>query len=235
MDTGRRVLQRWRSDVGGGAYRGMQHQVGYGVKGIEFQQGHGVKGVEFQRGHGVKGVEFQQGHGVKGVEFQQGHGIRCGRFRQRGAGWGWLTKVASRALPFLARGAKTVGKHALAAIADQTMNTGVRLLDDVLEGENVLESAKRRLKQGGDELRNTAKAKAREGGLRVARSLKRKIEEHRNGDDREPLLQEGEGRRRKRRRQPVIRKRGVEAKGRCCSITKKRKTIPYQNPFGGDW
>jgi len=184
----------------------------------------------------VKGVEFQRGHGVKGVEFQRGHGgthaciltVRNRRFRQRGAGgWGWLGRMASRALPFLLKGAKTVGKHALTAVADQTVNTGMRFLDDVLEGENVLASAKHRLKQSGDELRNTAKTKLKDGGLKLARTVQRKLQEHSGGVG--EIEQQGAG----RKRRQVITNREAGGRGRCCSITKKRKTIPYQNLFGG--
>jgi hypothetical protein len=227
MDRTRFISQR--TSLIGCPYRGMDYQCGHGVKGDEFQEGHGVKGDEFQLGHGVKGDEFQLGHGVKGDEFQQGHGrsyimtMRNRRFRvQNGSGgWGWLGRIASRALPFLTRGAKAVGKHALSTITDQTLNTSMRFLDDVLDGGNVLDSAKQRLLESGDELRNAAKAKVKEGGLNLARTVRRKLVE-RAADGAQQ--QQGAGR-------GVTRKRGVAGAGRCCSITKKRKTNPYRNLF----
>jgi hypothetical protein len=61
------------------------------------------------------------------------------------------------------------------------MNTSVKFLDDVLDGENVLESAKSRLKEGGRAFRATAKAQAKDGAMRLARTAKRKLREHGGG------------------------------------------------------
>lgn len=176
---------------------------------------------------------------MTGDEFQVGHGgggggkpicimpLRCRRFRQRGyGGWGWLGKLASRALPFLAKGAKAVGNRVISTVADQTMNTGMRLLDDVLEGENVLDSVKHRLKESGNELRNTAKTELKDGGLKLARTVKRKLVEQQQQQQKQQGSGGGGGGRK------VISKRGFEGAGRCCSsITKKRKDNPFRNAF----
>jgi hypothetical protein len=96
---------------------------------------------------------------------------------QRGAGWGWLTRFASRALPYLTRGARSLGDQMVTTLADRGVETSMRFLDDVLDGENVLESAKHRLKEGRRELKDEVKNKAREQGLKLASRARSKLAE----------------------------------------------------------
>jgi hypothetical protein len=115
---------------------------------------------------------------------------------QRGRGWGnWLggiSRIAKRALPFLKNGAKAVGKQALSTITEQAVNSSMGFLDDVLDGENVLDSVRSRLKEGSESLRHTAKTRAKEGALDLARAAKRKLSQ------RAPQ-QEGSGRKKRKK------------------------------------
>jgi hypothetical protein len=208
------------------------------------------------RGGAFKGDEVQEGNGFKGDEFQEGFdddefrrmygggasmvGIRNRMFcrRQRGAGWGWLSRFAARALPYLTRGAKAVGDQVVSTLTDQTLHSGLRFLDDVVDGENVLKSAKHRLKEGRTELKDTIKSTAREQGLKLAATAKRKLAEKAR-----LRQQEGGGmmrvrrgavvsmgprsvevtKRRGRRRSKVSRARAVGARGRASASKKKKK------------
>lgn len=88
----------------------------------------------------------QIGNGLpfyQGAHFQKGYGIG-----------GFFAKLFRSALPFLVRGAKTVGKEAL--------RTGTLIANDVLTGENFKESAKARTKMAGKTLAKKALKKADE-------------------------------------------------------------------------
>jgi hypothetical protein len=202
MDRGKRILERNRSN---------------------FQVGGGFRGFNFQAGYGYKGEHFQEGYGVGGMRATMAPG-RYFRRRQRGQGWGWLSKFAARALPFLSKGVKEVGRSALTTVTDQAVNSSMRFLDDVLEGENVLDSARSRLKEGGDALRYAAKSKAKEGAMDLVRAAKRKLSERGAG-----AVQGGSGRKRrktctaKRRRG---RKRKPAKRGRKRRVQKGGKMWP---------
>lgn len=78
----------------------------------------------------------QAGNGLsyyQGQSFQRGYGIG-----------GWFKKLFRTALPFLTRGAKTVGKEVL--------RTGTNIANDFLEGRNIKESAETRVKETGKSL-----------------------------------------------------------------------------------
>ena len=68
-----------------------------------------------------------------GTRYQRGHGL--------GSIFGSLFKSA---VPLLKRGAKTLGREAL--------KTGLNLASDVMEGQNVTQAAKSRLKSTGQNL-----------------------------------------------------------------------------------
>lgn len=82
----------------------------------------------------------------KGSSFQKGHGI--GSF---------LSGLFRMALPFAQRGVKALGKQAL--------STGMDIASDVLEGENLGESARRRGIEAGKALLEKAKRKQSGRGL----------------------------------------------------------------------
>src|SRR5579862_3493193 len=202
MDRGKRILARNRPNA----------QFGNGFRGFNFQAGHGYVGEHFQRGHGFKGEHFQKGHGaggggVVGTRTTMAPS-RMFRRNQQGQGWGWLSKFAARALPFLTNGVKEVGKHALTTVTDQAVNSSMRFLDDVLDGENVLDSARSRLKEGGVALKHSAKTKAKEGAMELARAAKKKLGSRSGG-----AQQSGGGRKRGK-------KGGGATKGR-----KKKKRV----------
>ena len=143
--------------------RNLPLQIGGGAYGDIFQ------GIEYQRGHGqFQGIEFQRGHG---------HFCRCRNNYQRGDGWGWIGSLFRKAAPLLMKGAKTVGKQLLSTAGEQAINTGIGFLNDVVDGENVVESAKPRLKQGGNQFMNTAKTQIQEDGKHLAKIVKRKLED----------------------------------------------------------
>lgn len=86
----------------------------------------------------------QSGSGIayyNGVPLQRGYGLG-GIFR----------RLFRSALPFLIRGAKTVGKEALLA--------GTRVANDVLSGENLKSAAKQRTRESGRTLAQKAVIKA---------------------------------------------------------------------------
>jgi len=227
----------------GHGFKGVNFQEGHGFKGVNFQEGHGFKGVNFQKGHGFKGVNFQEGHGFKGVNFQEGHGRLGGglqivgtghrRFRQqRGAGgWSWLGKLVAKARPLLSKGAKvlgkgaeTVGKHVLSTVTDQAINSGMRAMDGIIDGENVLDTLKHAAREGVAELKETAKMQAKQAGVSAARAGKRKLAEMASSRNKQ---QEGAGG--KRRRKHVIQSRGSRAKG--CRTVKKKLTAKDRAAF----
>jgi len=73
-------------------------------------------------------------------------------------------------------GAKSIGKELLSTVGVQAINTGVGFLNDIATWEYVLDSAKLRLKQGGNELLHTAKDQLMADGMHLAREAKRKLE-----------------------------------------------------------
>lgn len=82
---------------------------------------------------------------------QSGHGIPIFIGSQRGNGLGGiLSGLARMVVPVLKRGGKSILK--------ETLRTGVDVLGDVVSGENLKTSAKRRLKQGGSRLLQQASA-----------------------------------------------------------------------------
>ena len=87
--------------------------------------------------------------------YQQGAGIDdrfIGTINQRGHGFGSVWRGLWRAVrPFIFSGAKAVGRQAL--------QSGAELMGDIAGGENVLESLKTRAVEGGKALAGTAKRK----------------------------------------------------------------------------
>lgn len=78
----------------------------------------------------------------RGSHFQKGSG-------QVGYGLGsFFQSLARRAIPFLQKGVKTVGRAAL--------NTGVNIAQDILAGENLKQSTKARVKQTAKNLKDQA-------------------------------------------------------------------------------
>jgi hypothetical protein len=220
MDRGRRILARHRPNS----------QFGSGFRGFNFQAGYGYVGENFQQGHGFKGEHFQRGHGTDvGAVRSTMCPPRMFRRHQRGQGWGWLSKFAARALPFLTRGVKEVGKQALTTVTDQAVNSSMRFLDDVLDGENVLDSARSRLKEGGDALRHTVKTKAKAGAMEVARTAKRKLAERAGvgqtgggGTKRRRKCGTAKGRKKKKK---VVRKKGRGKKKKGRRVSKSRASV----------
>jgi hypothetical protein len=171
-------------------------EVQYGMGGLHF------RGVVGQRGcgGGLSGARFI------GREFQRGYG-RClvrSRIYQKGKGWGWVLNLLNKAgpaimntfksaAPHVIDGAKNFGKDLATAATSTALNTGMQLMDDVIGGENVLNSAKMRLKQGKNELLNVAKSKGVERGLNLVRGLKSRM------DEKLHALQSGKGRGRRGR------------------------------------
>ncbi|GFV23961.1 uncharacterized protein F54H12.2 [Trichonephila clavipes] len=86
----------------------------------------------------------QAGNGLsyyQGQSFQKVYGIG-----------GWFKRLFHSALPFLSRGAKSVGKVVL--------RTGAQIANDLLEGRNLQESAEERAKETGRILAKKAIKKA---------------------------------------------------------------------------
>ncbi|GFY77377.1 uncharacterized protein F54H12.2 [Trichonephila inaurata madagascariensis] len=86
----------------------------------------------------------QAGNGLsyyQGQSFQKGYGIG-----------GWFKRLFRTALPFLTRGAKSVGKEVL--------KTGTQIANDLLEGQNLEDAAKHRAKETGRKLAREAIKKA---------------------------------------------------------------------------
>ncbi|GFY77595.1 uncharacterized protein F54H12.2 [Trichonephila inaurata madagascariensis] len=82
----------------------------------------------------------QAGNGLsyyQGQSFQKGYGIG-----------GWFKRLFRTALPFLTRGAKSVGKEVL--------KTGTQIANDLLEGQNLEDAAKHRVKETGRKLAREA-------------------------------------------------------------------------------
>lgn len=82
----------------------------------------------------------QAGNGLsyyKGQSSQKGYGIG-----------GWFKKLFRSALPFITKGAKSVGKEVL--------RTGTQIAGDLLEGRDIRESAKMRAKETGRKLAKKA-------------------------------------------------------------------------------
>lgn len=99
----------------------------------------------------------QAGNGLsyyQGQTYQKGYGIG-----------GWFKKLFRTALPFLTRGAKTVGKEVL--------RTGSQIANDILEGRNIRESAETRTKEAGKNLAKKA-IKTADGMLGNGKKYKRK-------------------------------------------------------------
>ncbi|GFV47725.1 uncharacterized protein F54H12.2 [Trichonephila clavipes] len=65
---------------------------------------------------------------------------------------GWFKRLFRTALPFLTRGAKSVGKEVL--------KTGTQIVNDLLEGQNLEDAAKHRTKETGRKLAREAIKKA---------------------------------------------------------------------------
>ena len=90
---------------------------------------------------------------------------------QRGYGLGsFFQSLARKAIPLLKTGAKTVGKAAL--------NTGVNIAKDILTGNNLKDSAKARLRQSAQTLKQQAlnqfTSQAGSGRSRIRKTQKRK-------------------------------------------------------------
>ncbi|GFU12150.1 uncharacterized protein F54H12.2 [Trichonephila clavipes] len=101
----------------------------------------------------------QAGNGLsyyQGQSFQKGYGIG-----------GWFKRLFRSALPFLSRGAKSVGKEVL--------RTGAQIANDLLEGRNLQESAEERAKETGRILAKKAIKKA-DDMLGKGKAYKRKKE-----------------------------------------------------------
>lgn len=82
----------------------------------------------------------QTGNGLpyyQGVSFQKGYGLGS-----------WFRRIFRTALPFLVKGGQSVGKEVL--------RTGTRVMSDVLAGENVKESTKKRTKEAGKNIARKA-------------------------------------------------------------------------------
>ncbi|GFW21814.1 uncharacterized protein F54H12.2 [Trichonephila clavipes] len=101
----------------------------------------------------------QAGNGLsyyQGQSFQKGYGIG-----------GWFKRLFRFALPFLSRGAKSVGREVL--------RTGAQIANDLLEGQNLQESAEERAKEMGRILAKKAIKKA-DDMLGKGKAYKRKKE-----------------------------------------------------------
>lgn len=87
---------------------------------------------------------------------QTGRGLNFykGSTYQRGYGFGGLFRSLFRAaVPLFKSGAKAVGK--------QLLNSGMSLLGDVSQGENLKTAAKRRMKEAGNILTDKASSKVK--------------------------------------------------------------------------
>jgi hypothetical protein len=207
---------------------------------IPMQRGNGsgrYQGIEFQRGHGI---EFQRGYGI---EFQRGYGVKFGgklrfyRVQNGGGRWSWIARLIGRigkkVAPSILSGAKTVGKQLLSSAADQTVNKSLQFLDDVVSGENVLNSAKQRFKEGSSDLIDETKNQLKNQGLLIAEAAKRKLSEYQS-------RQEGSG---EKKRKPVkkesIKKRKTSKPFSCKEVTSERGSfklnkcskLPYKDIY----
>jgi hypothetical protein len=223
-------------------------QYGAGGDGTRFS------GALYQKGYGgarFSGALYQKGYGggilgsrFVGRDHQRGYGccvIRT-RFHQKGKGWGAVVKWLARAGPALMNtfksaaphvldGAKNFGREMASAAASSALNTGMQFMDDVVGGENVLESARARFKQGGHEILNAAKAKGLEETFNLAKGLKRKM------DEKLQSIQSGSGGRRRLAKRRKIGGRGSgRARGRGHTRSSGRRgqrggTIPVLTPL----
>ncbi|GFY23380.1 uncharacterized protein F54H12.2 [Trichonephila clavipes] len=78
--------------------------------------------------------------------------IRVNLFKKGYGIGGWFKRLFRTALPFLTRGAKSVGKEVL--------KTGTQIVNDLLEGQNLEDAAKHRTKETGRKLAREAIKKA---------------------------------------------------------------------------
>lgn len=110
---------------------------------------------EHYAGHVGSGLPY-----YSGVSYQKGYGIG-GIFR----------RLFRSALPFLIKGAKTVGKEALL--------TGSRIASDVLEGDNFKVATKKRTREASKTLTQKAVNKVQnlfgKGGYKRKRKAKKRV------------------------------------------------------------
>jgi hypothetical protein len=116
-----------------------------------------------------------------------------GREHQRGHGIGSIfTGLFRLAKPLLMKGARAVGKQAL--------STGVQILDDIAQGENVKQSMKLRIADGGKSIAAAAKKKLED--FQQGRGYKRKFMERSTISvgkvNKRTTSQKGSGRRKQR-------------------------------------
>ncbi|GFW35148.1 uncharacterized protein F54H12.2 [Trichonephila clavipes] len=100
---------------------------------------HSEELVPLERGRVIAVLHFRMRQ--IGQSFQKGYGIG-----------GWFKRLFRTALPFLTRGAKSVGKEVL--------KTGTQIVNDLLEGQNLEDAAKHRAKETGRKLAREAIKKA---------------------------------------------------------------------------
>jgi len=178
----------------------------------------------------------------EGLEFQKGYGynhdpsyICCNpvslmggrRFRQRGGSFGmWrifknvgpmIGNWFSKAAPAIKTGLTSVGNKMIESAKDALLTSGTKLLDDVVAGENVIKSVKKRVKEGSKAFTSDATSKLVSSGLEIASAAKKKLSEK--------LNQKGSGLKRTKRsatdvgtsasakRKKVIHKSAIEEKG----------------------
>ena len=147
------------------------------------------------------------------------HGVAI----QRGSGLG---NILNAGLRMILPGIKSVGK----AVLKQGVSTGANILGDVLGGESVKTSAKRRATEGGQMLMNRALARAGLVGGRAATQPSRRRSRHVVAAKRRPTNR-GKGRKRSqsgsgiRGVRRVTRKRRVQrrAVGRKSTGVRRRK------------
>jgi hypothetical protein len=226
-----------RSNILTSRFASVQQQYGGGqtFKGLPFQTGYGprYKGLAFQRGYGqpitIRGRNFQNGKGFGWGSIVKLIGKAIPSINKGASKIGsTISKGVSKIAPHLLKGAKSMGKELLHAAGTQAVSFGMQFLDDVISGENVLDSAKQRMKQGGNEFLNLTKSQLMEGGLEMAKNLKRKLIEDAEN-------QEGSGFRPRRIRSnaDMNRKNSVS----CVSVSEggrrrfKRTTLPYRTIF----
>ncbi|GFS98545.1 uncharacterized protein F54H12.2 [Trichonephila clavipes] len=113
--------------------------------------------VPFERG---RVIAVQWSFLLSGSIFSKGYGIG-----------GWFKRLFRTALPFLTRGAKSVGKEVL--------KTGTQIVNDLLEGQNLEDAAKHRTKETGRKLAREAIKKA-DDMLGQGKSIKKKEKDSQN-------------------------------------------------------
>jgi hypothetical protein len=127
--------------------------------------------------------------------------------------------LISRAVPLIRKGATAVGKKILKVGKKEALRSGVNLLGDIAAGENVLESTKQRLKEGGNKFLHTLGSDLADNGIKLAKTAKRKIEQSLDASG-----QRGSG---VKKRKQVIRKPALGAKGHTFGKAK----LPYRHIF----